>query len=877
VSPTCGCCANDVAPTPATVSNRPGLTAVAYRIGTYARFRESMLEAIAGTPELASLATRQSDDYSVTFIELWAAVLDVLTFYQERYANEVFLRTAQRSTSLRRLARLLDYSPRPGVAALAKLAFTLDPGKTAQIPIGLRVQSVPAQNQQPQTYETLEAVSADSRFNRLRIFPAPTPDLPLHQGSHREILDRIQGPTFLAALSANDPVVLFNDQGSDNPEMKKIASLTAQDDVVALRWSESIQGQNWNGNSKAYKYRRTFRLFGYNAPQFFMQASSSTLVAGGILWTQQQTDFTYPAGNTLSLDSRYDLTTGTQLLIVFPPQAGTVQTNLVTVTQVTQASATTPVQGQSGQQAPQGAMSDTVTQVTIDPALPAVQGSSGPGPAIQDIEKVIILELVGDQIPFWGQTYQGPVNTSAVYLPGRFTADGASIEVGLTIQKNHFIPGLVITPSDIDVGRNVILGDAQGEPVEATVQGPAFFDVTPVALGFGHLVIPLQVSSYSLDNATAVLLGNVVRASHGQTVSNEVLGSGDASQTFQSFSLQKQPLTFVPSSAPGGVASSLQLSVNQVKWTEVRDLYGQSPTAQVFSTRLNDNGQTLVQGGDSTFGVVFPTGKANVTATYRFGSGLAGDVGANSLTTLLDRIQGLTSVTNPLPAEGGADPETPDKVRQNAPRTVRTFDRAVSLIDFQDLIKASGEVAKALATWLWDGFAPAVHLTVAGQQGRTFSDLRSLAATLENARDPNHRLLIGNYTKVPVLLSAKVWVNPAYSQADVLAAATQAVLTALSFDQLELGQALHLSQMYAVLQGVTGVVGADVTRFGFKDPTGRGVTLLAGGVVAPVQDFLRIFSARPDPDPHHPGQILPAEMATIESPTQDVSIVAESS
>src|SRR5262249_39701237 len=159
----------------------------------------------------------------------------------------------------------------------------------------------------------------------------------------------------------------------------------------------------------------------------------------------------------------------------------------------------------------------------------------------------------------------------------------------------------------------------------------------------------------------------------------------------------------------------------------------------------------------------FPTGAANVTATYRVGAGIAGRVGADSLTTLLDRLQGLIGVTNPLPADGGADPETLDTIRQNAPRTVRTFDRAVSLHEMQDLVTASGEVAKALATWVWDGFAPAIHLTVAGQDGGTFADPASLGAMLSNARDPNHRLLIDNYAQVPIRLEAKLWIDPARS------------------------------------------------------------------------------------------------------------------
>ena len=855
MSDTCDCC-TPVAPlTPMAVDNRPGLSAIAYRVGTYGSFRETMLEGIAGMPELAGLTTRQDGDDAVTFIDLWAALLDVLTFYQERYADEVFLRTAQQPASLRRLARLLDYRPQPGVAALAILAFTLDAGTAVQIPIGLRVQSMPTQNQQPQTYETLQAITADARFNRLRIFPPPTPVNPLKQGSSAVILDRLNGPSFLAALSVNDLVVIFNDGGSQLPEEKKIASLVASDDMVTLSWTKPIHGTHWNTGSKAFKMRRTFRLFGYNAPTSYMQSSTSDLVPGGILWTLTPTDFKSPGGAKLNLDSRYsDLAAGTQLLVAIPGK-----TMLVSIAATGQAARST------------GGISDTVTEVTLDTSLPA----------INDIRQVRVLELIGDPLEFWASEYPDILTAGAAYLPGRFvkTDDGIGIEVGRTIQQNAFLPGLVIGLTDLDVGRGLILADGQGQTVEASVQGPPSFDSSsPGAATFGHLIVPLQADAISLDRGTAVLLGNIARASQGQTVLNEVVGSGNAATAFQSFTLQQQPLTYVPSSAPGGVTSSLQLFVNQLQWTEVPELYGQSTKAQVFSTRTTDDGKTLIQGGGGPFGTPFPTGNANITATYRVGAGTAGRVGANALITLLDRAPGLNSVTNPLAAEGGADPETLETIRQNAPRTVRTFDRAVSLQDFQDLITASGEVAKALATWVWDGYAPAVHLTVAGQDGGTFSDLSSLGATLANARDPNIRLLIDNYATVPIRVAAKLWVDPARSQSDVVAAANAAVLDALSFDELDLGEPLHLSFIYAVLQGVTGVVAADVTSFGFRSTSpaflqSRGVTLLPDGSVAPVQDFLRIFAARPDDT--QPGKVLSAELVVVETPTQDVIISAQ--
>jgi hypothetical protein len=237
-----------------------------------------------------------------------------------------------------------------------------------------------------------------------------------------------------------------------------------------------------------------------------------------------------------------------------------------------------------------------------------------------------------------------------------------------------------------------------------------------------------------------------------------------------------------------------------------------------------------------------------------------------------------------MSAEGGADPESLQAIRQNAPRTVRTFGRAVSLQDFEDLITASGEVAKAEAIWVWDGLAPAVFLTVVGQDGGIFSDPASLAANLDNARDRNRRLRVGNYHPVPILVSATILTLPQYVEADVLASAHDALMAALSFDNLSLGQSVHLSGVYTALQDVPGVKAVDITLFAFRRPDGmtdaefdayldsRAVERLTNGSVAPVQGHLRIFPARTGPGV--PGNVTPAELAMIANPDQDIVLTA---
>src|SRR4051794_37085458 len=92
----CGCCEGTEPITPATIANRPGLDAIAYRIGTHSTFLETMKARLSSQdfPALAGLTTREGSDPAIALLDAWAMVADVLTFYQERIANEGYLRTA---------------------------------------------------------------------------------------------------------------------------------------------------------------------------------------------------------------------------------------------------------------------------------------------------------------------------------------------------------------------------------------------------------------------------------------------------------------------------------------------------------------------------------------------------------------------------------------------------------------------------------------------------------------------------------------------------------------------------------------------------------------------------------------------------------------
>ncbi|MEK6336380.1 MAG: putative baseplate assembly protein [Acidobacteriota bacterium] len=120
-------------------------------------------------PRLAALTTRESRDASIALLDAWATAADILTFYQERIANEGYLGTATERRSILELARLVGYRLRPGLSASVYLAYTLEPTQdTTVIEIGNKAQSIPGPNEKPQVFETAEKLIAYSGLNLMK-------------------------------------------------------------------------------------------------------------------------------------------------------------------------------------------------------------------------------------------------------------------------------------------------------------------------------------------------------------------------------------------------------------------------------------------------------------------------------------------------------------------------------------------------------------------------------------------------------------------------------------------------------------------------------------------------------------------------------------
>jgi hypothetical protein len=841
----CGCCAGVDTASPIVPENPPGLSAITFRPGAYADFRAAQIAGLSTAPHpaLARLRTRDADDFTIALIDAWAVTLDVLSFYQERLANEAYLATAIERRSLIEQSRLIGYHLRPGVAAGTDLVFVLEqpPGAETTVPgvtiePGSRVQSVPGPGEAPVTFETTAPLDARVAWNALA--PRQSVFRPPQNGDTGLWLAGIQ-----TGLKTGDAVLIkSNVTVSGQPaEYKSFRKLTGvSPDATSGRTYISFApalamaaGATAQAHA-VFAFRARTSLFGWNAPHPSLLSKlppdppNAVATAGTKDWvfTIDRTNrkvtldgaqegwgpgswlaLTLPTGVvevysiTAAVDdgmSRYavsgkattlTLTTGTNLIWFESQYRATAAYGRSETLPLAEAPITTPVMG------------DTIELANRPEPLPEGRRVMLRGRRAQAILSLDVT-LTDNQ----GGTLALPQGSRVTVLTAPEVSAGNPAEVIVRLRGEGGFAGMTTMPA---TGLGYTPADKSSEIVAepAIVRTCGTTDETHAAITFEDALI------HCYDRATTMLHANVAPATHGETT-EEVLGDGQAHVPHQRFALKDGPVTHVAAATDSGTASTIELRVGDVQWREVPTLYQAGPTDRVFETRLSDEGRTIISFGDGVRGARLPTGRNNIVASYRKGLGRAGSVKAGALTTALDRPLGFKDVFNPLNATGGDDAETLENARVNAPITTLTLGRVVSLQNYEDFARSFAGIARAKVDYLWDGEARRILLTVAGPDGALIETggvtHTALLAALRRFGDPLVRLQLAGYRPALFRLWLRVKVHADYEDKAVLAGVEAALRAAFDIKARSFEPGITASQIIACAQEVAGVVALDL-------------------------------------------------------------------
>ncbi len=793
------CCTSAVEPTR---DNPPGRDHLRYRVGTHSSFLDSMFAQLSkqivppnGDPAhavrpLAELRTRSTDDETIALLDAWACALDVLTFYDEVHIQEGFLPTAVQRESVFALAKAIGYSPSPGVAASTTLAFTIDDSKggpaSVTIPAGSAALSIPtaspdlarpAEAMRPQAFETIESIVARPEWNLLRA----TSTQPQVFFTGLQVI-YLQG--LGTRLAVGDHLLITGKQRAETEDgwldehwdFRKVAAVETDRErnwtkVTFDRPLGTPHQQPATIDTQVFAMRSSGSLFGHNAPDFRSMSEDIKAAYGGLGKTQWPKFSMWDDETTYEWLHKPNPRAAIDLDRVYEHL---VKDGWVVLQDRTHVEAYR-IENVSPTSRTDFTLAGKCTRLFLDGWENLTSFS----------RRATIVHLDSEQLALSG----GPDDSTV-----------AGLEVRIAGNPTAMAPGRMLVARGLDAQtgvervERVILGDWN--------PGPGFVDV--------RFEAPLF---YEYRRDSFELLGNVAAATHGASV-REAIGSGDASKSNQRFTLLQAPLTWIPAATVEGRESSLELEIDGVRWDRVDTLLDAGPGDRVYQLDVDAEGKTTVVLGDGRHGARAPSGQENVVARYRKGIGLLGEVAAGEIGLMTAGPPGVRQVSNPVPAAGAGDPESLADARRNAPSTVLTLGRLVSVSDYEDFARTFAGIGKAHASALWTGKRSVVHLTVASASGSpldpTGDTMNALRAAIARNADPSQVPMISSYLPAWFAVKLRIARDPAWSE-DALAGRIRVALAdRFSFARREFAQPVAGSEIVALVQAVPGVLSLDL-------------------------------------------------------------------
>ena len=799
--PDCGCggacpCSCPDAPWPTV--NPPGLATISYRVGDFSSFRHALVAHLSTDVTLAPWnPSPVTGDLGLQILDWWAYLADILTFYNERAANQAYLGTADRPESVSRLISLLGYRPRPGIGAAVTLAALAASPAPIAIPAGFAVASKATPAVPSQTFEITAPVS----FPQPTSVPQPAPD---QLGTPSTAGGPPPGsPAGAAEVPAHPQLV-----ARGGVLVAKTPSKVAAGDQLMLLAKDYQSGSD----PQAWLVSVTGTVpetdpHGATNTRVLLDSTSLSSLGSSL----QAADFrlvrTTRADHLASLPSWATVVTSDGLVLAGPDRALTAGDPLLI---------TAPGTGYAIVQLAKYDEQVWYANATVAPPTKPPPGNNPP-PVPLIVACLTVTPAPGTDLAGQFGGYSDQVSVQSGVVDAGTLLD-TPVSLCDTLPSTVTLPAPVAGASGNPTSALVTGADGNGAPVSVTAaQGSRQVSLAPASgpdsgpAGASTLVPPLR------------LLFDLLSLTRGKTVTGELLGTGDATAAGQDFTLSQSPVTYLsdPAALSGdGYSSTITLSVNGIAWSEVPMLFGQPPNAAVFCTHEDETGNTHVVTGDGVEGARLPSGAA-IVADYRVGSGAAVPA-PGALTVVLTPVANLNGVANPVAPDGGADPDQPAKIRADAPASVLTFGRAISVDDYAVVAASAGGVSRADAVLEWDPDEqrPVVVVYVGDDDGA----VTSARTALNGEVDPNRPYVVRQAVKRRCSLRMGLVIGTTFDAATVLAAAATALndpVTGLfAPGVLDLSEVLYRSRIEEAAL-VPGALAVHRLRLRYRRPNGR--------------------------------------------------------
>jgi len=742
-----------------------GLTDLPRQIAGFPEFRRAMLFSIKSKNNtdawelikysLAGWKGKQTDDLGIMLLEMWAYVCDTLCFYDKVIAQEEYIRTALRRPSLRKLVGLLGYLPRPAVGSTAWLTALAEGRLILKIPSGTAFRSTGFNGNPPQVFELEEDKNIHPLTNRFNIKPPVHPFASSVNPSGLLVLPR-------ATLKEDFAYLMIDAQ---NNYYSQGVWVTKAADYIGT-------------DNKKYKFLSflqpatipaLYALSNFNLQIPAQTAGLWTLSAGSVA-----SDFQSVVLDTL----QRQIKSGQYILLGRNKELRWFRVTSVTE-EIRQQSAFETVQFNNVNYKYPG-LSTQVSRIWLDASINSFDRKKPGATDWSDADRSFI------NVYFAFSNCADTTNDPSLWLS---PADPIAFTEKAEQPIDNYDP------------MQFYLTDKNGSA--AKVNGRINFSASNLILDMDegwnpNLVLPVE------------LFGNLIKTTRGETVPNEILGSGDATVINQTYKLKKKPLSYYPAPTVDndqGVQNELKVYVDNIRRTEVPSFFNRNPEESIYIVRQDDEGESYVTFGDGLRGRRLTSGTDNIVATYRYGAEQATPP-ATTINQISKPVKGLTSVNNPQGASGGADREGPEGLRTYAPKSILTLGRIVSIQDVEAVAGTVAGIRAVQVEWRWqeEKQAPMIHIWYIGEAGIE----ETLNKRIRGMADPSLVLQIELASPRITSINIDVQIDEKYVEDKVLAnlrtAYTNTSTGLLAPEVLGIGRPVFRSRIFETALDIDGVV-----------------------------------------------------------------------
>jgi hypothetical protein len=311
-----------------------------------------------------------------------------------------------------------------------------------------------------------------------------------------------------------------------------------------------------------------------------------------------------------------------------------------------------------------------------------------------------------------------------------------------------------------------------------------------------------------VERFTALSLGNIAAKTASSGLVTVKSFESEPNLTLSAYHL----LHYDANKATPAITLTSVLGADSKKWTAEQDLLADGATDTHFVVEIESDGTARLRFGDDVNGQR-PASDSTFTATYRAGNGAAGNVGADTLTFCSELS--VSKCTNPLPASGGTDSETPNQIRRRAPQAFMTQERSVTMADYERVTESNAHIENSVATLRWTGSWYTVFITAEPKGNATLTPAlrKELKHTVNQYRLAGQDIELEPPDYVSLEIDLTVCVDPQYFRSDVGRAMKDALTDLFCPDRFTFGQTVYLSPVYAAARKIAGVTSVVATVF----------------------------------------------------------------